>query len=477
MMVDRHNINTSFWFLVVGYILIIISPSFLTEGMFLDGLIYSEIAANMAEGKGSFWDPYMNHIFFPHFREHPPLALGINSLFYRIFGDYLIVDKIYSVFTFVVSTLLIVVIWKKTTNSLRLSWFPVLLWTLIPLVTWSATNNMLENTMTIFVLLSVCLSILAIQKNKNILFVLSGVSLFLAFLTKGFTGLFPLIFVIIYDFFFKEHSIGQTVKSFLFVLLGLLIPYFVLDLVSSGFSEYIMRYFNNQVVGSIENVATVSSRFFIVWRLVQEILVALLLLVVVSVIHKSAKSNFFISNKKDDDFKWFLVFLFLGLSGVLPIMISMKQSGFYMLTALPFFGLSFAHLYRKTSESLLQSVTRRTYNWMLGVSLFVLFLGIGLNIAFAGTYARNEVFLEDMKLVLNEIGDDKTISISQKERTLFGWHAYFSRYGDVGLDCRNLHEYLLLSDPKHLYEFDLQDKYVPVDIETKSIFLYKFMGY
>lgn len=31
-----------------------IAPSFLTEGMFLDGIIYSEIASNMAEGKGSF---------------------------------------------------------------------------------------------------------------------------------------------------------------------------------------------------------------------------------------------------------------------------------------------------------------------------------------------------------------------------------------------------------------------------------------
>ena len=394
----------------------------------------------------------MNHILFPHFREHPPLALGLNSLFYRLFGNYLIVDKIYSVFTLLVTASLVICIWKRTTNVSRLSWFPLLLWLLIPLVTWSSTNNVLENTMSIFVLLSVYMAIIGIQKHNDIFSILSGFFLFLAFLTKGFTGLFPLIFVIIYDFFYRERNIKQTIVSFLFVLLGLLVPCFILDLISPSFSEYITRYFNNQVVGSIENVTTVSSRFFIVWRLIQEMLVALILLVVISVIHRFAKKEFFVSNEKDDDFRWFLVFLFLGLSGVLPIMVSMKQSGFYMLTALPFLGLALAHLFRKTLESLLQTLTKKVYNWIFVMSLFMLILGVGLNISFVGDYGRDEVFLKDMKLVLDEIGNEKTISITKKEKVMWEWHSYFARYADVGLDCKNLHEYLLISNPKHLQE-------------------------
>ena len=467
------NVNTPFWFFFIGYFLIMIAPSFLTEGMFLDGIIYSEIASNMAEGKGSFWDPYMNDVFFPSFREHPPLALGLNSLFYILFGSHIIVDKLYSVFTLVISAIIIVLIWKKTAGSLKMSWFPLLLWALVPLVTWSATNNVLENTMSIFVLLSVFIAIIGIQKHNNIFFILSGIFLFLAFLTKGFTGLFPLIFVIIYDFFFRERNIKQTIVSFLLVLFGLLGSYFILDLISPNFSEYIIRYFNKQVVGSIENVTTVSSRFFIVWRLIQEILVALILLVVISVIHRFAKRNFFVSNERDNDFKWFLVFLLLGLSGVLPIMISMKQRGFYMLTALPFFGLSFAHLYRKTLQSLLSNITNKVYNRVLGFSLIILMVGVGLNIYFAGKYGRDEGFLKDMKTVINEVGCENIISITKKDCNLFRWYSYFSRYGDVGLDSKNIHEYLLTSDPEYLYEFNLQDKYIPVDIETKSIFLYK----
>ena len=103
----------------------------------------------------------------------------------------------------------------------------------------------------------------------------------------------------------------------------------------------------------------------------------------------------------------------------------------------------------------------------------MLILGVGLNISFVGDYGRDEVFLKDMKLVLDEIGNEKTISITKKEKVMWEWHSYFARYADVGLDCKNLHEYLLISNPKHLQEFDLQDKYILVDIETESLLLYK----
>ena len=40
------------------------------------------------------------------------------------------------------------------------------------------------------------------------------------------------------------------------------------------------------------------------------------------------------------DKAWFYVFLIMGLVGVLPIMVSVKQRDFYMLSALPFFALA-----------------------------------------------------------------------------------------------------------------------------------------
>jgi hypothetical protein len=49
---------------------------------------------------------------------------------------------------------MIVVLWRRITEAtpaLRpLAWLPVLFWAAIPLVTWSYSNNMLENTLSIF---------------------------------------------------------------------------------------------------------------------------------------------------------------------------------------------------------------------------------------------------------------------------------------------------------------------------------------
>ncbi|MDR1182885.1 MAG: hypothetical protein LBL13_13005, partial [Bacteroidales bacterium] len=66
-----------FYFFVAGVCLIIISPHALSDGMFMDGLIYSTIAKNMANGLCSFWEPHFTTTCHANFYEHPPLAFGL----------------------------------------------------------------------------------------------------------------------------------------------------------------------------------------------------------------------------------------------------------------------------------------------------------------------------------------------------------------------------------------------------------------
>ena len=146
MQTTRSN-NTPFWLLLIGLFLILVSNSLLTEGMFFDGVTYASISRNMAEGQGTFWNPHYTQTLYPEFRQHPPLALGMEALAFKAFGDHLWVEKAYSVLMFLLSGLLIALIWKRTTNNIRWAWLPLLFWLAMPLVTWCATNNMLENTM------------------------------------------------------------------------------------------------------------------------------------------------------------------------------------------------------------------------------------------------------------------------------------------------------------------------------------------
>ena len=102
-----------FYLSVFGIILIIISPSLLSDGMFLDGLLYAVISKNLANGIGDFWHLHLTKTLSPIFFEHPPLAFGLQSLFFKILGDSIFVEKLYSFLTYVVTGIIIVKIWKK----------------------------------------------------------------------------------------------------------------------------------------------------------------------------------------------------------------------------------------------------------------------------------------------------------------------------------------------------------------------------
>ena len=50
------NTSVKWYLLSTSVFLLIIVPQLLTDGMFMDGLIYASIARNLAEGIGSFSD-------------------------------------------------------------------------------------------------------------------------------------------------------------------------------------------------------------------------------------------------------------------------------------------------------------------------------------------------------------------------------------------------------------------------------------
>ena len=151
--------HAPFWGLAIAYGTAFMLPVLLSEGTFLDGLIYAVLARNLAMGLGSFWAPHYSLTVHDQWFEHPPLGLNIESLFYRVLGDGIWVEHVHSLATALVCGLLIVVLWNQVVGEdrrlRRLGWLPVLFWLLNPQVTWAYANNMLENTMSIFTLAAV----------------------------------------------------------------------------------------------------------------------------------------------------------------------------------------------------------------------------------------------------------------------------------------------------------------------------------
>ena len=431
-MTGTRSNNTPFWLFLIGLFLILVSKSLLTEGMFFDGVTYASISRNMAEGQGTFWNPHYTQTLYPEFRQHPPLALGMEALAFKALGDHWWVEKVYSVLAFLLSGLFIALIWKRTTNNIRWAWLLLLFWLTMPLVSWSATNNLLENTMSVFVLLSVYLMIVSYQRNHKFWLFLSAVALLLAFLSKGFTGLFPLVFPILYCAFDQKRKWIQGPIDSLILVISMAIFVGIMFLAFPASLPYLKDYIQLQVIGGGLHEATVSSRFYIVFSLLLQLVVPLVMVIALVVLKTKNKDN----NKVFEfppDKAWFYIFLILGLLGVLPIMVSVKQRDFYMLAALPFFALACGHITIAEVNTLMLKITPNLLKWItLGASC-ILLIGIMLNLVHIGKYGRDEALIEEVKQQIVESEGNNSIEIAPEEYTNWAKHAYYMRYGKISL--------------------------------------------
>lgn len=436
-MLKKHNISDYYssmfgFFFVLGVFFIIISSNFLSEGMFMDGILYSIIAENLSKSIGSFWHLQTdNHAAF---YGHPPLAMGIQSLFYHIFGNAYWVDKLYSMSTFGISALLIVLLWKELKFPLKHAWWTWFFWLTIPLVCWCSTNNLLENTMGVFILLSVLFYLKSLKKIRFFFCFLSGTMLFLAFLCKGLTGLYPLVFPIIYCLCVRNKKLLSACGDVLIILLGLLLPLALLLTISSNAADFIKKYWQIQLVGSLTGEHYVNTRFYILIQMICELIIPAIGLGLTLLYFLKKK----VLTMNENCIKIAISFALLALCGVLPIMVSMKQRSFYILTVFPFFAIAMSALLVPTLTSFSLSPNMR--KWMKVVSALVFMVGIGLNVYFCGKIGRDKVLLSDIHLLLNEIPAQSAVNMDDNLELNYSFIFYCARYQEICVMTGNQQE-------------------------------------
>jgi 4-amino-4-deoxy-L-arabinose transferase-like glycosyltransferase len=459
-----------FYLFAVGVFLIIVCKDIFSNGMFLDGLIYSTVSKNLADGLGTFWNPHFTSTFLSDFHEHPPLAFGIQSVFYTLFGESRFIDKFYSMFTIVMVGYIILRIWK--TLGYKYGWFPLFIWLITPTVFWASYNNLLENTLTVFTSLSILFYLKNQETKKFYLIFLSGFVLALGFLTKGFVAFFPWTFPFLLWFFIKQKSFGKmaldTAGLFFFTIIPLLLIISLFPTARLSLHIYI----DHQVIDSLRNTVTVSSRFDIVKRLFFELIpaaVLCILLLVWACIRKSPKILI------KENIKRVLVYVFLGLTGVLPIMISMKQSGFYIISVYPFFAIGAGILVYPVIDSLFIKMNYESkwfliFKW-IGYGLF--FAGIVLSLYFHNRFSRDNNKIKETYTILSEIPQGRVININPDMFEDWSLHAYYARFKNISLDTdlKNRREYLLIKINN--YSDTLKSGYDMIKLNTKDYKLFK----
>ena len=444
---------------VVGLFGLFACNNLLTRGMFMDGLIYTSIASNMASGIGSFWHPTYTATVFPDFYEHPPLMMWLLSLWFRLFGTSMLVAKAYSVAVLLLTAALMVGVWKQLGFKLGLGWLPLLMLTLIPDVALAAHNNYLESTMTLFVLASVWL---VLRGKKGGGHVLAGLMLAAAFLTKGPTGLFPLALPALLWLFGERKGFGQAAAGTLAMAAGLAAPMALLWFCVPDAQEFLRKYFENQVIGGSQTLVT--SRTYIVTTLFSHTAIVLLVAVAAvlfGILRKSAPWR-----PTRDSWRRFGLLFALALCGTLPMMVSTKQRAFYLLTVFPFVALAVAALLEPSARHMEKQLQRPA---MTVATVAVLMAAVITNALHYGKPGRDEAMLHDMDVMAAEVHDGETVALAPEQASNNSLHGYWYFYHRVTLDANAQHRHLIAAD-------DVADTtYVEVPLPTEEYRLYRLL--
>jgi 4-amino-4-deoxy-L-arabinose transferase-like glycosyltransferase len=473
------NKQLPFWLFTISVYIAIVISSLVQEGMFFDGIIYSSISRNLAEGLGSIlnWKLIYTQTFGNPFVDHPPLAIIIQSFFFKIFGDHLFVERIYSFLAAIITALLIVKIWRllfDDNKSLKeLSWFPVFLWVITPVVFWAYSNNMLENTMAIFDLTAVYLIYKSWTSNRfhYLKIFLSGIMILFAFLCKGPVGLFPIATPLLGFLILKKISFKNAIiQTFIIIFSSSLILSIIFILNQETFHSF-LNYINEQVIRSIkeEREITVESRFFILKRLSTELIPAIIICTLLFVYSKFNKIKVESYNKFN---KLSVYFIAIGLSGSVPIIVSMKQSGFYMIPSIPFIIMSFGIFSTPYLNHFISKITFKQKNLKLITifSILALIISSSYTLSKVGKIRRDKNLISDIYKIGTIIPEKTTISICPVNYEDWVLHAYLMRYFRISLDNKNQQSYYLINKNSN---DSLLCKYTKLNLDTKIYDLYK----
>ena len=419
------------WLFLLSLFLLLTVPDLFTPGMFLDGVTYAAVARNFAFDGDLATHLTYTQTLFPQFVEHPPIHFWLSGMLYKLFGDHEWVENLYCLITAAFAAFFIAQLWKMLLPAKRnYFWLPVLLWMLVPEVNWSYSNNMLENTLSVFVLVSTYGYFKYAQSKKIAWLFLAGFFLAVAFFTKGFVALYIWVLPALYALFLAEKSSlkSAVVQSFLFVF-ATVIPALIYLWLVPGAAHMTQLYIQKQVVGSIQSVVTVSSRFFILGDFALKLILPVVVVAAFYIIAKRKKTS--ISFAKSNTGLALVLFI-TALCGVLPIIISLKQRSFYIVSVYPFVALALSVVafpfFEKVAKWFQSKKALYTTVGMLSLAVAAIFVlqhfGVG----------RDHDMRDDVAAIRHITGDAALLKCSPEMRlSESGTHAYLQRFGRLSM--------------------------------------------
>ncbi len=433
----------AFSLLTLFYISFMFLPRLMPAGMFGDGLLYASIARNLAEVKGQLWNPFFSSGYWidgvsPRgYFENPPLMFWMQSILFYVLGDYWWIEKLYSFLLLLANCFLITCVWEvflkgKSETAGKFSWLPVLFFYLIPVVVWGSPQNLIDSQLLTFCLLalwSIFKGLRHPSKSKR-WYAAAIIFMFCGILVKGPVALYPVCVPALYAVVFHPAQWRKGMMRSSGLLLGVLILFSWLlwwyEPAFNFFRQYWSQRLEVAIVGGrADGLREGWERLYIFWLLLREN----------SLILSVSLILFFISWKKGITYKGFsherklaIFFFMIGLAATVPVMMSTRQAGMYLIPGLVLFAMAAGYLHIPLLTLWMRSMKAPVVSRISALAI-VGFLMVLVHSALKfGEPGREQSLLNDMPHMEKMIPAGSKVAVCKDVMGNFVYHVYLQRY-------------------------------------------------
>ena len=423
--------------LTLGVFLAFLLPRLAQDGMFMDGELYAAVAHNEASGSGTFWEPRFSQVGLAgmtSFHEHPPLVFGMQAQWFKMFGSGFWVERSYALITAFLTAWLMVLLWRALVpvdrQEHRMGWWSVLLWIVVPTVHWCYHNNMHENTMGMFTTAAVLCAVKAMRSNWWAWLFAVAVFVFLASMAKGLPGLFPIAAPVLLQMALRKGTLLRAFMGTALVTAGV-VGLYALLMVWPQANESLTTYVEQRLMHRIAVDPTVDNRLASLEMLFMNMLGPLVLASIAVFFDRFKKASGTAGLGRQA-----MAMLFVGLSGVAPLMLTMVQKSFYMAAALPLVSMAVALWSAPALRRLLARIPpngRIVGGMRIGATLIIAG-AIGASVLLFGTAGRDADLLHDVRSIGRVVPPHTKVGLPEAQWNDWSLQTYLMRYHFISVD-------------------------------------------
>lgn len=435
------------------FIGLVLAP-LLRQGMFLDGVTYAAIAKNLSLDHGTLWQPFYSETVFPVFYEHPPFAIYLESLFFRVLGEQYPVENVYSFCVILGQIALIAWYWLRKE---KLTWHHLaillLVWMLVPLNTRVFTNNMLESTLTLFTTAASFLLLCPTKNRGSDVVYLFGASIaiVLGFLSNGPTAFFPVAIPVLVAWVGGSSNrlvsgIQRSLRLMGILVLVLTTFYLICPAAWQNTQQYIQSQLMPSVLGDRLPVYTKLKHLHVIYLYCRAIGGVMAFSVIcIAVAARLQQRSIGQDIKKALSQPQFLFFFYLSLLASLPVGMSHRQALNYIAQCAPFLTLAGVYLCHKPCLIMMSHCAKSAFllRILQGFSLVSFVMVVMLVIPSASRYNRDESLLKDIHVLIPQLQLVSLVSVSKAVQEQWISVAYFSRFSMISLEQSERQTYYL----------------------------------